>query len=244
MKKVVNFIIVIGIISLVVGGYFSLGIDDKINNMVDNKYKNITEEELPKELMQKIEFTYGSKYYDVYYGKKQKASKLPNAAKLSLAGSQYRRKNNESYQMTKEEMKEELINIFGSEVEYKDEDFNAGVCFAESMKMEDEKYIFTGGCNGLNKTKTFYTKIIKAIEKKDSIEITEKVAYVLPKEIDMQNNKSSLNIYSEKNGKFLGTVEMNEEFDIDKYLDNLNTYKFKFKKEGNNYYFDSVKEVK
>lgn len=245
MKKIVKPFITIAIMLLIIGVVLTLNVHEKVIDELDlGKKENIIEDSIVNELMEKIEFSFGSKYYELYYEKDLKAEKLPNAAKLSLAGSAYRRKNAKSHQMTKEEMKEELINIFGSEVEYKDEEFNAGVCFAESMKIEDDNYIFTGGCNGLNLNKTYFTKVVKAEKSNKYIEITQKVAYVLPKEIDVTTMNSALNVYNKKNGKLLGSVEMDETFNIDNYLDELKSYMFRFKKENDNYYFESVKEIK
>lgn len=244
MKKIIKLITVIGLVLIVIGIVSTTGIDSILKDKISlEKGEDIIDDALPKELMEKVEFTFSSKYYELFYKRKVKASQIPNAAKLSLAGQSYRRKNKSSYEMTKEEMKEELINIFGSNVKYKDEDFKAGACFADSMKIEDDKYKFLGGCSGLDTKTSYKTKIIKAVKKENSIEITEKIAYLTPKTLDIQNDKASYYIYDKKEGKLLGTIKEDEEFNIDDYLKDLKAYKFKFIKEEDNYYFDSVKEV-
>lgn len=244
MKKVVKPIIFIGIILIIVGVVSTIGVNNIIEKLPIKAEEgtDITKEELPTQLMEKIRFSFGTKYYELYYEKKIKAKNLPNAAKLYLAGAAYRRKNKSSYQMTKEDMKKELINIFGSNVEYKDGDFNAGSCFAESMTLENNIYKFQGGCGSLDLKTSYRTKIIKAVKKETYIEITEKAAYVMPTEVDMLSNKAAYNVYDKKDGKLLGKVGANEEFDINKYLNDLKSYKYKFVKEGDNYYFDSVKK--
>ena len=207
------------------------------------KRKNLKEEKFIQELLDKVEMPLWSNYYETYYKEDIKAEDLPNDAKLLLGSYNYRKKNEHKTEMTQEEMKQELVNVFGSDVSYTDESIEAGACFGDSMSYKDGKYSFQGGCGGMGPISNYQSIITEAYEKNNKIIIKERVAYI-SYEGWTPMEKPYIRIVSvQREGKELARESSEDKFDIEEYVDQLNEYQFTFQKENDNYIFKSVKKM-
>ncbi len=246
-RKIIIFII--SIISMfVITGCGKVEQNNNQNQSVENKaeaYEEITNEELVKELMDKIDMPLWSKYYEIYYTDKIDAKDLPNDAKLLLGSALYRSKNKTATEMTTSEMKEQLQEIFGENISYKDESIDTGACYGDNMTLSNDTYTFDGGCGGMGPVDNYQTKLIQAKKYADKIEIIQKIAYLsYGDDWTPDSEYYERNIYTKKDGKKLGTENGVEEFDIEKYINQLDSYLYTFKLENNHYIFESVEKNK
>ena len=145
-----------------------------------------------------------------------------------------------------EDIKESYYKIFGSSVEFKTESLDGNDCGLTAFTYDSGSKVYKESVNGCGGTALPYyeTKIIKAVKYSDRIEITEKVVYV-ELEWDESSSETYQFVYTNKDKtNKLATVSSNEEISIDDYLDRLDSYKYTFKKDGDNYYFYSSEKVK
>ena len=78
----------------------------------------------------------------------------------------------------------------------------------------------------------------------DRIEIKEKAIYVVPNLQDMNNMTS--NIYKANKLELISentNVDNGSEEEYEKYFEKTDTYKYIFKLENENYYFESVEKI-
>ena len=140
------------------------------------------------------------------------------------------------------QIEEYAKKIFGENVSLNYEDIK-GSCEAWWWTYDKTNQLYKNpstGCGGAFLPQ-YYKKTTKAIKYDDKIEIIEKVAYseYTDTDIPIKTIYTSMN----KNQELI-KLENNEDFNINNYLDKLDSYKYTFKKEGDNYYFYSVELIK
>ncbi len=173
--------------------------------------------------------------------------KLPidNTNSLYLYNNNYKEKDiNDSIRLTmafnsvnKDEFtKEELINAyiktFGSSDNYKDASFDYE-CKHFKYDNSNDSYILTSNDCSIESSKEIVENIISTDVKKDKIIMTTVVG------IYDNSNKS---LYNYKNIYEPVASNVGSNFDIKKYQNKLNSYKYTFKIEDDKYYFYSIEK--
>ena len=152
--------------------------------------------------------------------------------------------------LSKEEVKDGIESFFGPNISYNDTDLidaNYDYCGFSRFKYDTTRKVYiseTITCSGFP-SPYIDSKIISAIKTDNKIELTIKIAYV---KYDRYKNDNIIKyIYKDYNDiKYLDKFEIlkDNSYDINNYLDKLNTFKFTFTLNSNNYYyFESVKKV-
>jgi len=149
----------------------------------------------------------------------------------------------EKIEIKEKDVTNALKVLFGSNVTYKHESLKGNTCSYTNFKYDKAKKMYVqepDDCLESN-TDTLLAEIIDKKTTDKQVEIYEKVGYV---EIsyNLEQKKLSYNIYSDVAKK--NKVTTVDEYSISTVKDSLNTYKYTFTKENNNYYLSSVELVK
>ncbi len=189
------------------------------------------------------EIKFGVSFYDIY---------LSDNQDFNIFDSNFRFYLSEINKKSKE--------LFGSEVNvnnilYSNNYVNVGVLGAVfEYNGEDKSFTVVGGGVGASDSSSYYTKIIKAEQFNDRIEITNKVIFVYQAANENGNNtiKVFKNVTNDYDNGFLG---LSDEIDdlgettinskiIDDYVDDANSFKWTFKKDAaGNYIFEKVEKI-
>lgn len=146
--------------------------------------------------------------------------------------------------LTALEVRNSIENVFGKDITYNDvkEKITMPFCAvgAVTFNSEDNSYLITEpGCGGtLNPY--YSTKIISATKYENRIEIEEKAIYITAN-TENENNITT-NIYKANKTDLI--AENITTSDYDQYFDKTDSYKYTFKLEDENYYFESVEKIK
>lgn len=262
-----NFLIVLCMV-LVIGGtgysiYYQVENHNKENETTnnentDNKKDNEVGEnvdinsDIVTTLMNKFAvlndpFVAGS--YSGYLYKKDNytVNDIDNNVKLMLATEQIYLKDssfksgNFPIIKTKVEMQNEMQNIFGNSVIYADSNITLNCKGVGLYDENNQTYTFTEpeGCGG-TLTPHIESKAVSATKYSDKLEIVEKMAY-----IDYTEGTNGLiaNVHKNVNDtSIIGTLSDNDDI-FTLYGDKLDSYKYSFKYENGNYYFESIEKI-
>lgn len=138
-----------------------------------------------------------------------------------------------------------LKQLFGQNVTFKHESLTGNTCSYTKFEYDEDKKLYIQNpedlddCNYSNDT--ILSKITEEKTLADSIEIYEKVAYVV-NSYNFETKQAIYNIYTDMTKQT--KIASANEYSIDNYLEQLNTYKYTFEKDNNNYYLKSVELVK
>ena len=142
---------------------------------------------------------------------------------------------------TKVEMQNEMQNIFGNSVIYADSNITLNCKGVGLYDENNQTYTFTEpeGCGG-TLTPHIESKAVSATKYSDKLEIVEKMAY-----IDYTEGANGLitNVHKNVNDtSIIGTLSDNDDI-FTLYGDKLDSYKYSFKYENGNYYFESIEKI-
>jgi hypothetical protein len=176
-----------------------------------------------------------------------KETEIDNAIKLIIALnntdlSQLSTENDE-ITLNADEVKTTIKKIFGPNFTYTDVERLEG-CNLITFDSQNNNYnIKKLKCNK-NDTSTYKTKIMHAKKYNDRIEIEEKAIYINSQLLDDGN--TVYNIYKQNKKDMIAegvklNIDSKEEYE--KYFENTDTYKYIFKIEDGNYYFESVEKI-
>ena len=220
-------------------------------------YKNIDDNETIKEsqfkdspivsnLMDTMHYTIERRYNDdIYEGYFYNYDYIDNnnisdEIKIYLAIRTFKQSDWASYNgnmritIREDNVKKKIKELFNTS--YTNKTLNGDPCVYAMFEYDDKSHIYIQPGNTCdNELKSFYTtKIINAKDYDDYIEIDEKVGY-------LKFNNTNYLLYKNKNElEYVTTLKSDN---IDNILDSLNTYRFKFIKQNNNYYLESVKKI-
>lgn len=264
-----NFLIVLCMV-LVIGGtgysiYYQVENHNKENETTnnentDNKKDNEVGEnvdinsDIVTTLMNKfavLNDTFVAGSYSGYLYKKDNytVNDIDNNVKLMLAGNQVFSNHvpddtylvPEPFTVSNKEMQSEIEKIFGSNIEYVDSNITLNCKSELTYDTNSQTYIFNnvGGCGGVG-IPIIKTKTVSATKYSDKLEIVEKMAY-----IDYTEGSNGLiaNVHKNVNDtSVIGTLSDNEDI-FTLYGDKLDSYKYSFKYENGNYYFESIEKI-
>lgn len=147
--------------------------------------------------------------------------------------------------LTSEEVRSTIKNIFGPTVIYNDVT-KMDACAVGSIAFNTQSnsyFIIEPSCGGV--LNPFYkTKVISAKKYSDRIELEEKAIFIKPNGED--SNNITYNIYKPNKTDVIAEIvnlANDSEDEYSQYFDKTNTYKYTFKLENNNYYFESVEKI-
>ena len=149
--------------------------------------------------------------------------------------------------LSAEEVKTSIKNIFGPNVTYNDviklDTCNEKIAITTFDSTSNNYTVLAPACGG-TLLPYYKTKIMSAAKYDDRIEIKEKAIYVVPNLQDMNNMTS--NIYKANKLELISentNVDNGSEEEYEKYFEKTDTYKYIFKLENENYYFESVEKI-
>lgn len=146
--------------------------------------------------------------------------------------------NGEKTIIDEEDLKEQYNKIFGDN-SYTSSDILYSCPSIIEYNKDKKQYEYSSAC-GRAYNKGYKNKLIESRKYKDRIEIFEKaVFYIISPDLNR--------ITYLKNGDYTDEIValyLDEEFKIDDYLVQLNTYKYTFRYNEGNYYFEKVEMVK
>ncbi len=149
--------------------------------------------------------------------------------------------------LSAEEVKTSIKNIFGPNVTYNDviklDTCNEKIGITTFDSTSNNYTVLAPACGG-TLLPYYKTKIMSATKYDDRIEIKEKAIYVVPNLQDMNNMTS--NIYKANKLELISentNVDNGSEEEYEKYFEKTDTYKYIFKLENENYYFESVEKI-
>ena len=133
-------------------------------------------------------------------------------------------------------------SIFGN-IKYENGNITLSCTYGSATYDETQNnYIYSGQACGGTLLPYIESKIIQVKKYNDCMEIIEKIAY-----ISYENSDSTINQLIYNNPKDMKLVdkrlESSSEDIFDKYSDKLTSYKWTFKKDENNYYFDKIEKL-
>lgn len=184
---------------------------------------------------------------------------LGNDAILKLAMYQYTTKEKpfsnfdksyrgeESMTISSNKLKKYVTDIFGKNFIYKNADI-PGYCFSGVYGLYDSNndvYVFSrleNGCGGSG-VPGIPNKIIEVKKYNDRMEIIEKIGYIESRQLDKCLAPVLYNHPIEKVLIELASCDNREEDIFNNNLDKLPSYKYTFKKDGTNYYFEKIERV-
>lgn len=180
-----------------------------------------------------------------YQNEKYTVDTISDQAKIFLAVNLMENEEDNIYNEKKEisiDMVEKYAKkIFGNDVKYSNENAPIETCgFPLSYNKERNVYVVGQyGCGGsLN---PMYVSSIVDVKNNDNIlEITEIEYYVVP---DTSGEEIVENIYKKLNGQFIGKVSIQDDV-FAKFASQLDSYKYTFVHEDNEYYLTSVELIK
>ncbi len=143
------------------------------------------------------------------------------------------------YIISANDLKNQYNEIFGNLDTYQDETFNYNCPLTIEYNSESKQYEYESAC-GYSLSSGYVSKLTEAKEYNDRIEIYEVVAFYL-----LDDNTSEVSYFNTSDySEYLTVLESENQFNIDDYTDRLDTYKYTFMKNGNNYYFAKVEKEK
>ena len=152
--------------------------------------------------------------------------------------------------ITKEEIKVKASDVekalkllFGNNVEYKHESLTGNTCSYTNFKYSNSDKIYIQKSDKCIEPRTgsIINEIINITEEKDKLIVTEKMAYI-ETSYNFDSKQVLYNIYKDIN-KTEKVTTVNS-YSITSCKNLLNSYKYTFKKDKNNYYLESVELVK
>lgn len=152
---------------------------------------------------------------------------------------------NDSVVISAENINESIISIFGNNIHYENADIVPSCMIQASGKYDSssDTYIFTKskGCGGAL-VPSLQSKIVDVKKYNDYLEITEKIYYIM---YDVVDSNRYMLIYDNPTDKNLivRLPEQDSSVIFDTYLDKLDSYKYTFKKENANYYFEKLEKL-
>ena len=145
-------------------------------------------------------------------------------------------------------IKNYVTDIFGENFVYKNADI-PDMCFSGVHGLYDSNndvYIFSRpehGCGGMF-LPYIESKIIQIKKYNDRIEITERIAYLEYLTYEDGSTPNQLVYNNPTDKRYVGADPTTSSVDIfDKYSDKLTSYKWTFKKNESNYYFDKIEKL-
>ena len=152
--------------------------------------------------------------------------------------------------LSKEEVSEGINSFFGPNTEYSDTsliDAKTDYCGFSGFEFDDTRNVYMNNpisCSGFP-LPYIDTKVMRVFRSGNIIEVTLKVAYI---KFDSTNKDNVIKyIYADNNSsKYIEKHHLltDNSYHIDNVLDKLNTYKFTFTLNSNNYYyFTKVEKV-
>lgn len=247
-RRAIIFFLIFSIVGLMIYGIFSY---NNFTNKSDEKNKILESYEqlsLDDKLIQELFLLTGSsgqnlfensKYENFYYtAEKREMKKVSNEFKLLLSYytlDQTKFTNEDGKIVILEsDLKEQYFRIFGDD-DYEPMDINYSCPALIEYNTEKNRYEYDSYCGGM-KASGYNYKLIEARQYPDRIEIYEKIAFYLidanTETVSYWKNSDYSDVITE-----LSTIE---DFYIENYLDRLHTYKYTFRKNENNYYFEKV----
>lgn len=174
---------------------------------------------------------------------------LDNQIKLIVGLQKSYRQDESITAISKTQMTTNIQSVFGKDMTYQDENIDAA-CYgtAANYNSQNQTYELVGGCGGMF-IPYYRSKVVSAIRTEDSIIIDEKAIYAdfntdswdgeseVPMELYTPDQKTRITDTTD------ATYSGHEDEFIDQYQDQLPTYRYTFKLEDGNYYFDSVEKV-
>lgn len=184
----------------------------------------------------KLDLPYeNSNIYYLYNGNYNQ-SNIKDTIKLNLAYKFIDNKNETDYNYTiyEDDMKNAYIKLFGNLDNYNPTSFNVGCMQFYYNNIEGVYSSYKFDCESNNSLK------IKE-EIKDMYEENDQIIIETVMGVYDINNKYLFN-YS---NLYLSIVnDFNDDMSVLNYEDKLNTYKYTFNKNGENYYFESIEKIK
>lgn len=209
----------------------------------EKKYEEIaTDNELIKKLMCRVNLTSltSGDFAGYFYSKDRIINTdIDNDIKMFLAFHNIGKRIGDTISQT--QMKDSIKNIFGLDDNYKDVKEGVGGCPWGKFD-ENTKSYKVMECTGLGGSLIPYyeTTIVKALKYEDKIEIFEKVIYIRYTDND---EKVSKNIYAADKKTIIDENIDGDNYNINNYLNELDSYKYTFNLEDGKYYFYSVEKV-
>lgn len=153
----------------------------------------------------------------------------------------------ENIEIKASDVEDALKTIFGSSVKYNHQSIIGNNISYTTFNYDKDKNIYkedklkcTENCES-PRNDSIISKIVKTNNNDDIIEVYEMVGFVATG-YNLQDKKVVYYIYKDIDKKQLvGTSDI---YSIDQYKDKLSTYKYTFRKDKNNYYFEKVELVK
>jgi len=244
-RKIIILLLTVALIGLIIVGIFSYF--DYVNKKVD--YQNIDiNDPIVSELIHLTRndnrFLFaGTKYENLYYSTEKidmKSFDLEFKLLLSYITIDPNKIDDDGdFVVVKEEdLKKQYTKIFGDD-NYKGQDIEYSCPTIISYNPKEKRYEYNEFCGG-GITTGYENKIIEARKYDNKIEIYEKVAFYL-----FDEDYESITYWENSDyTDLIVETSIDEEFNVDEYLQNMKTYKFVFERKENNYYFKSVELVK
>ena len=250
-NKIVIFILVVAICGLSIYGLVSYF--DYVSNKSEDNKKEIWEkldvnDSIVKDLFamtgsSKKNLFVDTDYENIYFsGTKTKIKTMDIEFKLLLVLYNLDQDNFvQEENVTKIEekyIKEKYNEIFGDN-DYEARDFFAGCPSQIKYNKEQMQYEYDEYCGGMQVSGYEY-KLIEARKYTDRIEIYNKVAFYL-----IDENEETISYWKNSDiSSSIITLSLDQTFNIDEYLETLNTYKYTFRLKGEKYYFEMVEKLK
>ena len=188
-------------------------------------------------------------YYGYFYKKdKMTTDSISNNIKIYMAIRKVitDKKITGNIEIKAKDVENALNSIFGPNVKYNHQSITGNnisytsFIYDRDSKIYSEEKIDCDDCDSTQNS-TIISEIIKTDDTNNIVEVYEKVGFVTT-EYDLDTKKVVYNIFKDINEKeLIGTTN---QYSIEKYKDQLNTYKYTFKKNENSYYFEKVELVK
>lgn len=189
----------------------------------------------------------------IYKYDKITSENLLNDIILEVSLYEYVRENNDIYEdayfsaLSSVNIDEDTFNktvqsIFGN-IKYENRNIAYDCAYGSAIYDETQNnYIYSGQACGGTFLPSIESKIIQVKKYNDRMEIIEKIAY-----ISYENSDSTINQLIYNNPKDMKLVDKRLDLSsvdiFDKYSDKLTSYKWTFKKNESNYYFDKIEKL-
>lgn len=192
--------------------------------------------------------TLPDEYYGYFYKKEEVTTDtIPNNIKIYMAIRKIitanKLKNN--IEIKASDVEDALVSIFGTNVKYNHQSITGNNNSYTTFKYDkgiykEDKTKCDDICNN-PRTDSIISNIVKVDNTDNSTIVYEQVAFVSTG-YDPDTKKITYYIYKDIDKKEL--VSKEDSYSIDNCKDKLNTYKYTFKKDKDNYYFERVELVK
>ena len=191
----------------------------------------------------------------IYKYDKLTSENLPNDIILEVSLYGYVRENNDIYDnyysvtfkstnIDASVFKQTVQSIFGN-VSYTDESISKSCTYGSAVYNADQNnYTYTGQACGGTLLPYIESKIIQIKKYNDRIEIIERIAYIEYLTYEDGSTPNQLVYNNPTDKRCVGANPTTSSVDIfDKYSDKLTSYKWTFKKNESNYYFDKIEKL-